>query len=71
MMSRKDFRLLADAVAQIDDIENRKYVSNLVASACSNSNSKFNLDTFLNAVENKAREIQWDMMEEMGLVTND
>lgn len=45
-MSRKHFKLFAEAISQITDLQERKSVAYLVASVCKQSNSNFNYQTF-------------------------
>lgn len=48
-MSRKHFKLFAEAISEISDLTERKALASLVASICKQSNSKFDYQRFYNA----------------------
>lgn len=45
-MTRKHFKLFADAVKEIDDMVTREAVAYLIANVCKQANSNFNYDKF-------------------------
>lgn len=45
-MSRKHFKLFADAVKEIDDMVTREAVAYLIANVCKQANSNFDYDKF-------------------------
>lgn len=48
-MSRKHFKLFADAISEIQDLADRKRVAQLVACVCKQSNSNFDFYKFYSA----------------------
>lgn len=45
-MSRKHFKLFADAIKEIDDMVTRESVAYLIANVCKQANSNFDYDRF-------------------------
>jgi len=48
-MSRKHFRLIADAIRQIEDSTARRDAAEKLASVCAQSNPRFQHSTFMKA----------------------
>jgi hypothetical protein len=48
-MSKKHFQLFAEAIALIDDYEERKRTAIKIAEVCAKANTRFNYSLFLNA----------------------
>lgn len=55
-MTRKDFELIAEVVAEIDDKKERAYVAYKFAWRLSQTNTRFNADRFLKACNVKDEE---------------
>jgi triphosphoribosyl-dephospho-CoA synthetase len=56
-MTRKHFEAIAMALGHIENSEDRQSTAKLIASVCKQSNSRFDRERFLDAVEKSARSL--------------